>query len=277
MLSKENKRYLSIPFSIGIVGIIFASMIVSGSIIVFIKRCAGLDNDIALLLELILDNSLLFSVLYFIRKKKTGIKKINFSLAPNSKWVIPFTIIAALSLSYGITPLWDFMPMPDFMNTILEMTNENEPDNPLITFAIMVIIVPIGEELIYRSIILDGLLDRYSAKVAIIVSALIFSITHALLIQLLPVFLLGLFLGWVYYCTNRSTTHAIILHAILNLSGFLEPYFFREGALVKAVDTWVYISIVIVCNAIFVLCFWQLLKIFRKQKSLQTEVKKAYE
>jgi membrane protease YdiL (CAAX protease family) len=277
MLSEEKKRYLSIPFSIGIVGIIFASTIVSGLVVLFFTKYMGIKStdSITMLLVLILDNSLLFSILYFIRKKKTGIKKINFSLVPNSKWIIPLIILASISIYFGTTPLWDFIPMPD-INTILEMIESGEEsvgtDNIPILFIAMVIIAPIGEELIYRSIILDGLLDRYSARIAIIISALIFSITHALPIQLLPVFLMGLFSGWIYYCTNRSITHTIILHITSNLVGFLEPYFLGEGYLVKAVDTWMYISIVILGNAIFVLCIWQLFKIFRRQKSLQTEV-----
>jgi membrane protease YdiL (CAAX protease family) len=269
---KEKKGYLSIPFSIGIAGIILASAIV-GSLIgyFFLQKYLGIEETIAVLLEVILDNSLLFLVLYLIRKKKTGIKSINFSLVRNNKWIIPLIILAAISLSHGIVlRISDYMPTFDFVKTIWESMPET--DLPILIAA--VIIGPIGEELIYRGIILDGLLDRYSAWKAIIISSFIFSITHVIPDQVLIVFPIALFLGWVYYHTNRSLTYTIILHITINLFNSLEFYLFGEGGLVKAVDTWVYIAVVIVGSSIFIISIWQLRKIFHRQKYLQPEVEK---
>jgi len=70
---------------------------------------------------------------------------------------------------------------------------------------------PFFEELLYRGIILNGLINRYSRKKAIIYSALIFGIAHLNFPQGINAFLLGLIIGTVYYYT-RSIYLCMIMH-----------------------------------------------------------------
>ena len=73
------------------------------------------------------------------------------------------------------------------------------------------IMAPFFEELLYRGIILNGLINRYSRKKAIIYSALIFGIAHLNFPQGINAFLLGLIIGTVYYYT-RSIYLCMIMH-----------------------------------------------------------------
>lgn len=83
-----------------------------------------------------------------------------------------------------------------------------------------VIIAPIVEEILFRGIILRGFLKHYSPLKAIIASALIFGATHMNLWQLLGAFLVGIFIGYVFYKT-KSILLCILIHAVDNSLGFI--------------------------------------------------------
>ncbi|MBU3106040.1 CPBP family intramembrane glutamic endopeptidase [Clostridium gasigenes] len=84
-----------------------------------------------------------------------------------------------------------------------------------VLFVQTVIIAPVFEETIYRGIILNGMLKKYSPKKAIIVSSLIFGLIHLNLPQGLNAFVLGLIIATVYYYT-RSLYICMIMHAANN-------------------------------------------------------------
>ena len=78
------------------------------------------------------------------------------------------------------------------------------------------IIAPIFEEVLYRGILLKGLINKYNSKIAIVYSALIFGIAHLNIPQGINAFLLGLILGTVFYYT-RSIYLCMIMHFVNNL------------------------------------------------------------
>jgi membrane protease YdiL (CAAX protease family) len=94
----------------------------------------------------------------------------------------------------------------------------------IFAFFLMVIAAPILEELIFRGIILDGLLKKYSPIKSILISSLLFGLVHLNPWQFVTGLIVGIFSGWVYYRT-RSLSFSIIIHAAANLSGFLMRYF----------------------------------------------------
>ncbi|MGX4599019.1 CPBP family intramembrane glutamic endopeptidase [Faecalimicrobium sp. JNUCC 81] len=87
-----------------------------------------------------------------------------------------------------------------------------------LTLAIQILITaPIFEELLFRGVILNGLLSKYknNYKKAIIISALIFGIAHLNIPQGINAFILGIILGGIYYCTG-SMKLSIFAHFINN-------------------------------------------------------------
>lgn len=79
----------------------------------------------------------------------------------------------------------------------------------------VVIIAPVIEELIFRGIIMHGLMRNYSRFTAVFISALLFALFHLNPWQFPATFILGLFLG-ILMIRTRNIYICIIGHAINN-------------------------------------------------------------
>ncbi|WP_297517989.1 CPBP family intramembrane glutamic endopeptidase [uncultured Clostridium sp.] len=75
------------------------------------------------------------------------------------------------------------------------------------------------EEILCRSLILNGLLNKYSPKIAILISALFFGIIHMNIPQFIGAALIGILWGTLYYQT-RSLKLCMIVHATNNFLVF---------------------------------------------------------
>lgn len=84
------------------------------------------------------------------------------------------------------------------------------------------ITAPIFEELLFRGIILNGLLNKYknSSKKAIIYSAMAFGLVHLNIPQGINAFIGGIILGFIY-CYTKSMKLSIFAHFINNLITFV--------------------------------------------------------
>lgn len=87
-------------------------------------------------------------------------------------------------------------------------------DGPLIllTFQALAFITPMSEELFFRGFIFRGLMPRVGPWVAIAASAAVFSAFHLSIGVLIPIFITGLLLAWLYWRTG-SLWAAIGAHA----------------------------------------------------------------
>lgn len=79
----------------------------------------------------------------------------------------------------------------------------------------VIVLAPIVEELIFRGVIFSGFQRIYPAFLAILFSAVLFSLFHLNPWQLVPTFLLGLLLGLIRLRTG-SLLAAIFIHALHN-------------------------------------------------------------
>lgn len=89
-----------------------------------------------------------------------------------------------------------------------------------------VIIAPITEELVFRGLILRGLLGRWRLRWALLVSASLFAFSHLNPAQTPVALLLGLLLGWIYTRT-RSLGLCMIGHALNNASTYIDSFPFE--------------------------------------------------
>lgn len=85
----------------------------------------------------------------------------------------------------------------------------------LILFLNIVLIAPVLEEIIFRGIVLKLFLRKYSAINAIVLSSLIFSVSHFKPIGFLYLFVYGLLFGYAYIKTN-SLIISIFCHSMIN-------------------------------------------------------------
>lgn len=103
-------------------------------------------------------------------------------------------------------------------------------------FMKVVVIAPIVEELIFRGVIMHGLMRNYRSAKAIFYSGLLFALFHLNPWQFPATFVLGLLLGWLMIRT-RNITLCIAGHAINNLLVLLAITFQEEiGA--SFLSTW---------------------------------------
>jgi membrane protease YdiL (CAAX protease family) len=87
--------------------------------------------------------------------------------------------------------------------------------------ALITIIGPVFEEILFRGTITRILLNHYSPMKALLLSALFFGVIHINPVQVLGAGLIGLLLAWIYYKT-ASLLPCLIIHIINNsLSVFL--------------------------------------------------------
>lgn len=107
----------------------------------------------------------------------------------------------------------------------ISIQNELQDKSIFLTFILIVIIVPILEEILFRGIILR-LIFRNHLFIGIIVSSVLFALYHpsSNIIDYTPYFLSGLIFGFVYLKTKKFQ-NAIAIHCLNNLIGTI-PLFF---------------------------------------------------
>lgn len=102
----------------------------------------------------------------------------------------------------------------DYGNALNSIIDE---DNIWITAIFTVIVAPIGEELVFRKLIIDRT-NKYGAFVSIGLSALMFGLMHGNFYQFFYCFAIGIILGYIYYTTGNLFL-TIALHAAVNFFG----------------------------------------------------------
>ncbi|MBS4956355.1 MAG: CPBP family intramembrane metalloprotease [Clostridium sp.] len=138
---------------------------------------------------------------------KFKIRKIDYLFAP-------LLVISYIFITYG---WFDYILFSIPTGDMFESAMEYFESLPIVILLIETcIIAPIFEEVLYRGILLKGLINKYNSKRAIVYSSLIFGIAHLNIPQGINAFLLGLILGTVFYYT-RSIYLCMIMHFVNNL------------------------------------------------------------
>ena len=99
-----------------------------------------------------------------------------------------------------------------------------ELDSPVWFFIVGAIFAPLVEEIFFRGFLFQGFRARYGWITAMILSSAIFAIAHLDLVVLIPTFILGCLLAYMYHRSN-SIWPGIVLHFLVNSFGLLGAYF----------------------------------------------------
>ena len=100
----------------------------------------------------------------------------------------------------------------------------SELDAPVWFFIVGAIFAPLVEEIFFRGFLFQGFRARYGWVPAMLISGFIFAAAHLDLVVLLPTFVLGCLLAYVYHRSN-SLWPGIILHFLVNAFGLCGAYF----------------------------------------------------
>lgn len=86
---------------------------------------------------------------------------------------------------------------------------------PWLAVVAIVILAPIAEEIFFRGVVFNAWLREAGRTIAYLGSATLFAVIHLSLVAVVPIFLLGLALAWVYRRTGNLLA-PIAMHATVN-------------------------------------------------------------
>lgn len=124
----------------------------------------------------------------------------------------------------------------------------------------VIVVAPIGEELLFRGVIQNYGLKNFAPVLAIGLQALIFGLYHGNIIQGVYAFFMGAILGLVAYKTGTILT-SIVLHISVNASLLLVPEMLYEG-------TGRTVATTVVAGAVFAVMMWL---VVRENKENETK------
>ncbi|MDE3001197.1 MAG: CPBP family intramembrane metalloprotease [Gemmatimonadota bacterium] len=107
------------------------------------------------------------------------------------------------------------IPMPELFQELIKSTVGRETSYPSALFH-AAIVAPYVEELLFRGVILCGLLSNHSRKCAIIWSSILFGLSHLNPWQFSPALLYGFVFAW-WTISTGSLWPAVVGHALNNL------------------------------------------------------------
>lgn len=100
----------------------------------------------------------------------------------------------------------------------------SELNTPVWFFIVGAIFAPFVEEVFFRGFLFQGFRARYGWVTAMLLSSAIFAIAHLQLAALIPTFLLGNVLAYIYHRSN-SVWPGMIIHFLVNAFGLAGAYF----------------------------------------------------
>jgi len=97
-------------------------------------------------------------------------------------------------------------------------------NSPFWFFIVGAVFAPLVEEIFFRGFLFQGFRERYGWQAGMLLSSAIFAAAHLDLVALIPTFILGNVLAYVYHRSN-SVWPGIILHFLVNAFGLFGAYF----------------------------------------------------
>jgi len=171
-------------------------------------------------------------LIYYLGQKKfklkslylTSLKEINIKKA-SVNIISAFIIFFSFSIFLNVVSIHYGIDIPGFgqQTEHLELFGSDQY-SLFISLISLVIIAPVVEELLFRGLFQSLLKRNYSSKASILFSALIFSTIHFEFEVIIPLFILGMIIGWLYE-NNRNLWIPITFHIINNGLAFLLEYY----------------------------------------------------
>ncbi len=216
----ENENYRPYP-SIGQSVLILLILLGTGiACVPLMFAKSWLSPEVIQFLSYVTVFGLTFLVVHRLRRRQSGRTDYRFGLI---NWRVPLLLaLGSVAVLFGVvTPLGELIPVS--ANT-QKMITEAAGQTGVVTLILFVFLAPLLEELVFRGVMLDGLLRSHKPVTAIAFASLLFGIAHFNEVQFVTGLVLGAFLGWVYYRTG-SVGACIVVHLAANLYGFVLRFF----------------------------------------------------
>ncbi len=200
------------------IGLLIAGLILATPVIFLTRnQYTGFSDDIKNTLLYFVFSLIVLGLAYFINRKRKI--ELTYDFKVSFLFPIPLLIVCVFLFQIGVS-----VPVNRiFSINYASASVVKNPLNQMVLLLGSLILGPVFEEIIYRGIILNGLLTSKSPKLAIVISSAIFAVSHGKPVQILFALILGLFLSWIYYKT-KSLGLTILLHFTANFSSQLATY-----------------------------------------------------
>jgi len=199
--------------------------------IVFVGVSKALDWDLSAWSEMAGSNVLGFGLVLFWGCRRVGAplrEILRFEAFP-AGILLPVLLLvlgSSIVLSEMDNLIRVVLPMPPWILEIfMEMIGGGWP-----SLVALVVVAPLTEELLFRGLILRGLIAQRGVWSGVLYSSLLFGIMHLNPWQFVSAFLIGMVLGWLFVL-SRSLVPCILLHAVFNaltivVGGYAESFGF---------------------------------------------------
>ncbi len=179
-------------------------------------------------------SSLGLMAFFGLRHPSTGKKQV-LSLRPFPPRLLPLIVVMALTGSVLVAELGNMMeelyPIPDSLREVfLLLLDSSDWTAFLQRFALLVLMAPVTEELVFRGIFQFGLVRNYGPKKGVLASSVCFGLFHAIPWQIPAAAITGILLGFVVYRTG-SIFAGMTLHAVWNLLPLLSVSLIQNSSL----------------------------------------------
>ncbi len=158
-------------------------------------------------------------VLIYNKSNKISFKALNINF--KMKWhtyliLIGIGIISLFGIQYFIGAFDNLLKLIGFpLTENVSMLNPTSWGKYFLSILALAILPAIGEEFVFRGVVLHGLRSRFNDVSAVLLSALMFAIMHQSLQQLIYPFILGCIMGWVVLRTG-SLVSSVLIHFVNN-------------------------------------------------------------
>lgn len=205
------------------IGIGIAALLAEGANPELMVEFVGeiLETDSVILLGLISTAVSLFltSIAGAAFSKKNFVERLSLGPTKGVRKPLLFALLLTLVGYSASTLIFSAMIDMGFTSPALEMLSEILLEAGAMDLAVLAllvgIVVPIGEELLFRGYLQTRLKERWGSKSAILISALVFALFHLDVIQSTYTFFIGLLLAVVADKT-KSIRLPILIHMINN-------------------------------------------------------------
>ena len=207
-------------------------VIVGGAGLVVLGSWLGSQDAVGALATLLLTSAglqaLLLATAFGFSVGKYGVSPEALGLCKASgkaAWLVPFVGLGAslllTALYVGIVTILDLQTLepPELPAVVRDAQGLRR----LATAFVIIVIGPIAEETFFRGFVFQGLRGRLGLVGAAVLSAAFFSLAHGSVGLLVPVFLSGLVLTWVFVRT-RCLGPAILAHSLQNFLAFVAVF-----------------------------------------------------
>ena len=205
--------------------------------------------------------------LVYNKIQKIDFKAINLKF--NLKWhsyliMIVVGVISLFGIQYFISIIDDLLFSLGYN---MAKTNITSWGTFFLSVFVLAILPAIGEELIFRGIILNGLRTRFNDIASIFISAILFALMHQNLQQLIYPFLLGSIMAWAVV-RSGSLISSVIIHFTNNFLVVLLTFIQNmTGWSVALPREWWFYLIAIVLLLLTILSIFLLDRYYFKHKS----------